>query len=67
MCMWRHFYAACLKISPNCLLNSTVNSGYYGHSRDLNLVSVLVRVCNNGVREKKIENILAGFTVKENT
>ena len=40
----------------------TVNSHYCGHSRDRDLVSVLARVSNSGVREKK--NVLAGFTVK---
>ena len=45
---------------------STVNSRYCGHSRDRDLVSVLARVRNSGVREKKIENVFAGFTVEEN-
>ena len=31
----------------------TVNSRYCGHSRDRDLVSVLARVRNSGVREKK--------------
>ena len=46
---------------------NTVNSRYCGHSRDRDLVSVLARVRNSGVREKKIENVFAGFMVEENT
>ena len=33
--------------------HDTVNSRYCGHSRDRDLVSVLARVRNSGVREKK--------------
>ena len=46
---------------------TTVNSCYCGHTRDRDLVSVLARVGNSKVQEKKIENVFAGFTVEENT
>ena len=46
---------------------TTVNSCYCGHTGDCDLVSVLARVGNSKVREKKIENVFAGFTVEENT
>ena len=40
---------------------NTVNSHYCRHSWDRNLVSVLVRVHNRGVRGKKVfENVFAG-------
>ena len=47
--------------------DDTVNSRCCGHSRDRDLVSVLARVRNSRVREKKIENVFAGSMMEENT
>ena len=42
-----------LHVHSAVTLPYTVNSRYCGHSRDRDLVSVIARVRNNGVREKK--------------
>ena len=61
---WLAFFIALNDLKK---LLSTVNSRYCGHSRDRNLVSVLARVRNSGMQEKKRQNVFAGFTVAENT
>ena len=50
-----------LNSHPSQSNNNTVNSCYCGHSWDRDLVSVLARVHNSGVREKKVlENKFTG-------
>ena len=51
------------KWSHPYLSTVTVNSRYCGHSRDRDLVSVLARVRNSGVREKKLRKRIYGKSI----